>query len=475
LKQHRNKKFRFSGTLPLMRTALTAILIFASLGLIAGPSANAAELSSEECAALLQRSTVTVRIRLQPAVAEKASPEKLAQEKVATQNAIELSDKELDTTQLTVCSGVAISEKLVVTAAFAAADSQIRLTLSGGAEAEAKLRVLDEFSGLALLEVAEATLAPLSYAEELPFAGSWVMSAAAWGTEQPVVSSGMIGGVGRTLKGAVYPPLLQCDVRPVETSCGAGIINRQGKLLGIFVATDGPETQRGWAYAVPVSHVQRLLRAQGENPRADAIIVLKRRRPTVGLVLEATEQGVFISRVLPASPAEKAGLKTGDKIVAAEGTKIRSVYEAVRPTLYKQPGDLMRFSIERDSKPLTLELVLGGGVELPGASLQVLGQLVQPKIDLGVSRTNNALNRTTNNEIKVRDSFNTQQMNLEPRDAYNDKSRLLEKTVEHYRGVIDKQLSELSQREQSQRQIAEELEALRVENAALKKKLEEKK
>ena len=413
--------------------------------------AMAGELSNEECAAKLQRSTVTVRIRLQPNAAENNEAAELAGEP----------------TQLTVCSGVVIGEKLVVTAAFAAADSQIRLTLSGGSEAEAKLRVLDEFSGLALLEVADTKLTPLKFAAESPHAGNWVMAAAAWGAEQPVVSVGIVGGVERTLKGTVYPPLLQCDVRPVETSCGAGMVNRQAELIGILVVADGPETHRGWSYAVPVSHVQRLLRAQGEKPRDDAIIVLKRRRPTVGLVLEGTEQGVFVSRVLPASPAEKAGLRTGDKILAAEGTKIRSVYEAVRPTLYKQPGDLLRFTIEREAKQVGVEVVLGGGVELPGASLQVLGQLVQPKIDLGVNRSPlNTKNGVT--EIKVREAYSPQ----EGRETHSPElSRALEKAKEHYRSVIEKQQTELSQREQEHRQQAEELESLRQENAELKKKL----
>src|SRR5689334_21419287 len=99
-----------------------------ALTLLAG-SLLAADLSPEQCAAQLHRPTITVRIPLEPPAAKE----------------VPVDDETKDATQVTVCSGVAVGEKLVVTAAFAAADSQIRITLPGGEQTDARLRVLDEF------------------------------------------------------------------------------------------------------------------------------------------------------------------------------------------------------------------------------------------------------------------------------------------------------------------------------------------
>jgi len=422
----------------------------------------AAELSSEECAARLQKATVTVRVRLHP---------EASKETAETDESIKDASA-----HVTVCSGVAVGEKLIVTAAFAAADSQIRITLPGGEQTEANLRVLDEFSGLALLEAKEAKFSKLEFADEPPTAGSWVMSAAGWGAEQPLVSVGIVGGVDRAIKGFVYPPLLQCDIRPAETSSGAALIDRQGKLLGVIVAGDSPEVHRGWLYAAPVSHVRRLLRARSEKSREDSVVVLKRRRPTLGVLLEPTEAGVIVGRVVPDSPADRAGVKRGDRVLMAEGMNVRNVYDVSRPTLYKQPGDTMSFLIQRGDEQKKIELVLGGGVELPGASLSVLGQLVAPKIDI-MTRRNGGKSQP---DVTIREAYSTspasptRSASEGPQDknsaAAIDKLRLLEKANERYRQVIDQQQRELSKREEEGRQQTEVIEALKSELEAVKKK-----
>jgi S1-C subfamily serine protease len=435
-------------------------MIAAVAGLLLAGGGWGAELSPEKCAETLQKSTVTVRIRLRP-------PAKEASADYGESD--EAADNAESSAQVSVCSGVAVADRFVVTAAFAAADSQIRITLPGGQQANAQLRVLDEFSGLALLEAREAQLTKLEFASEPPVAGNWVMAAAGWGTEQPLVSVGVVGGVERTLKGYVYPPLIQCDVRPAETSGGAGIINRQGQLLGIIVAADGPEVHRGWSYAVPVSHVQRLLRTRDERSREDSVVVLKRRRPTVGVVLESGDTGVTVSRVVPASPAEKAGIKPGDRIVHAEGIKVRSVYEAVRPTLYKQPGDTMTFLLQRGDEQKKVELVLGGGVELPGASLNVLGQLIAPKIDLGITTPRNRSQALQAAEVTIREAYSAAPVDKDAAPS-PEKVRVLEKANERYRMVIDQQQRELARREEERRQQTEVIESLKAELKANQKK-----
>lgn len=440
-----------------------AALIAAVVYLAVAHVGRGSELSPEKCAEILQQATVTVRIRLQPAVSKEAGAEQDESDDPA--------DGQEASAHVTVCSGVAVADRFVVTAAFAAADSQIRITHPGGQQSNAQLRVLDEFSGLALLEVGDTKLSAPEFATEPPVAGNWVLTAAGWGAEAPLVSVGIVGGVGRTLKGCVYPPLIQCDVRPAETSGGAGIINRQGQLLGIIVAADGPEVHRGWSYAVPVSHVQRLLRARNDKSREDSVVVLKRRRPTVGLVLESGDAGVTVNRVVPASPAEKAGIKPGDQIVHAEGVKVRSVYEAVRPTLYKQPGDTMTFLVQRGDEQKKFELVLGGGVELPGASLNVLGQLIAPKIDLGLTTPRSRSQNLQAGDVTIREGYSAAlATEKEAAPSSDNKIRLLEKANERYRMVIDQQQRELSRREEEGRRQTEMIESLKAELKGVKKK-----
>ena len=83
----------------------------------------------------------------------------------------------------------------VVTAAFAGSDSRVRLTLAGGTQADGKLQLIDEYSGLALLKCDTKGLSPIDLAQAAPAVGQELITAAAWGLEKPLVARAIVGGV----------------------------------------------------------------------------------------------------------------------------------------------------------------------------------------------------------------------------------------------------------------------------------------
>ncbi len=310
--------------------------------------------SLEKAAAALQASTVTVRV----------APIQ-TQGEAADDNPSDVDAPPQDAAaprQVTVCSGVSLGDGLIVTYIRPAAGARIRITIPNGDQAGAEVRVIDHVSGLTLLESDRRNIPGLTLAEKPPVVGEWVLSAAAWGAERPVVSFGILSGTNRTIPGVNFPPLLQCDLRSAETSSGAALVDRLGALLGVIVATEATSRRSGWTYAVPIRHAERLLRARVPGK----VIVLNRRRPVVGLQLSAGDSpgSVVVSRVEKGGPAEKAGIREGDRVLAAEGLTIRSVYQVVRPLLQKQPGDKMTLLVSHNGQSRQVEVTLGGGTEL---------------------------------------------------------------------------------------------------------------
>lgn len=369
--------------------------------------------------------------------------------------------------QVSVCSGVFVAENLVITSVKAGSDSTIRLTLCGGGQATGKVKVVDEFSKLVLLETDQPAPGVLPLADKPPTVGAGVIAASAWGAEKAIVSLGIVGGVERSIPNLTTPQLLQCDLRTTDTSSGAGVIDKPGKLVGVIIAADHPETRRGWAYAVPASHVNRLLRARAEKSRDGSVIILTRRRPVVGVQLDGDERGIHIQRVTVGSPAEKAGLKVGDRVLATDGVQIRSVYQALLPTLHRQPGDTLRFTIERKSEKREVEVVLGGGVEVASAPSEVFGEVIRPMIDVQQkAKGQYAARSATNNvrELSVGDEEKT--ATATPMQA--QKIGLLEKAVERYRGVIEFQQQEMQKRDADKRQRDQMIEMLQQELDRLK-------
>jgi len=281
--------------------------------------------------------------------------------------------------EIVVCTGAILGKGLIVAPVYAASDTPIRVTLPGGEQVRGQVRVIDEYSGLSLIRCKRKNLPGLEIETKLPAVGTSIASAAAWGVQEPVVSFGSVSGLRRNIKNVHFPPLLQCDIRTVGTSSGAALVNTKGKLVGIVVFSQVNRT-RGWTYCVPSRHVQRLLRAQPKNPRSDSVVVIKRRRPIVGMVLDDNGSGIRVSRVRPESPAAKAGIQVGDHILSVDGMRIRSVYQAVIPNLNKQPGDVTKFGVRHNGVVRTVSVVLGGGMELPSAPFENLGDLVRPHI-----------------------------------------------------------------------------------------------
>ena len=412
------------------------------VGLLFGSRVGGQELPSlEDAAKKVQASTVTVRV-----------------------NALRVA-KEGDTNaaKVSVFSGVSLGNGLVITPLFSPDNVTVRITVPGGEQAEADARVLDEPSGLALLKVTRDDIPKLELADESPRVGSWILSGAAWGAEKPLVAFGLVSGVDRTIPGTRLPPLLQCDLTTTKTSSGGPIVNQKGHLTGVIVATDKQNESNGWTYAIPVSHVRRMLRVNDEKfgakkDRKD-VVIIQWRRPVVGMEIGGELDEVVVKRVTKGGPAARAGIKVGDRIVAVDGLKVRSPYQAVSPTLFKQPGDTATFLVEQDNGSRSIEVVLGGGVAVPRVGGPLISQLIEPKIIIDGLVLRNASNKR---KAEIAEVFGSEEA-LKAMDP--DERKLLEKAVDRYQTVIEIQQRRLMRQEQ-------ELKAIEAENAALKRRLE---
>ncbi len=360
---------------------------------LCAPTASAADSAIEQAAEKLIAATVTVR-SVVPTPAEdqsdSKSPSKSSAKVAGERDNSAANQPSPAGNEVAVFSGVSLGQGLIVTFhAMPAAESdwpRFRITLRGGDQAEASLRVIDRHSGLILLEIDNNELPGLRLARGVPKLGSAILTAAAAGIESPAVSAGILGALERTPTGIDLPPLLQCDLRTTETSSGAAVVDSHGELLGIVAATGQPGSYAGWTYALPVRHIERVVAAKADGKT----IELKRRRPVVGFTIGGgqREGTVIIERVNRTGPAAAAGIQAGDLIVETDGVKIRSAYQAINQILKKQPGDRMSFLVQRGSRSLTFDVLLEGGAisvaqSPPAADVQIGPQLKARRADNG--------------------------------------------------------------------------------------------
>jgi S1-C subfamily serine protease len=467
--------------MPVCFKLRTAPLLLSLLVVLANVEVFSQELPSlQQSTRKLQATVVTVRVtqamgvetRLQQQPARKTAPTlkkvtpTTTKKRAVTASGTSRQLKPVNA-KVTVCTGICLADGLIVTSLDVTANSSIRITYPGGEQSTARPRVIDEYSGLVLLQTKSLSRTGLQLASEVPETGEWVVSAASWGAEKPVISVGIVSSTGRALAGTRYPPLLQCDLRSVQTSSGAALVNRSGDLVGVVVLTDANNNRQGWTYAVPAQHVKRLVKSLASRQNKDEILILKRRRPVVGMVLGGNADNIAVIRIEKDGPAARAGIQVGDRILATDGIKIRSVYQAIRPVLYKQPGDTMLFTVQNKDRVRQVQVTLGGGVALPASSVNKLSQYVQPKIDLS-SRATVQPQLRPHQEVSL--PGDDGEITPAPRTS-DQKIQLLEKALDRYRRVIIYQQGQLASQRQETLQTDKQLEKLQQEVDALKKQI----
>lgn len=140
---------------------------------------------------------------------------------------------------------------------------------------------------------------------------------------------------------------------PLVRECaGAALVDGTGRLIGIGVL---PANGLRDAAAEPAPGnvfipVERFLPALAHLARADGSRLPP--RPWLGLVTAQSSEGLVVTEIPPDSPAERAGVRSGDAILAVDGTRVRTRAELYRGIWRAgRPGTTVRLTIERDGTP----------------------------------------------------------------------------------------------------------------------------
>jgi Do/DeqQ family serine protease len=240
---------------------------------------------------------------------------------------------------------------------------EVSVSLSDGRTFEAQPVGSDPDTDIAVIRIAATGLRALPVADSAKLrVGDYVVAVGnPFGLGQ-TVTSGIVSAVGRSgLQGLGYQNFIQTDASINPGNSGGALVNLNGELVGINVASFNPRGSAagniGLGFAIPsnlAKEIMRQLMAFGEV-----------RRGSLGLEAETAQsqaepftKGAWVSRVYRGSPAEAAGIKPGDVIVAANGQRIESG-EALSNLEGLLPlGAPVRLDINRGGQNLTLSAQL---------------------------------------------------------------------------------------------------------------------
>ncbi len=241
----------------------------------------------------------------------------------------------------------------------------IEVTLNDGSEHPAKLIGTDPKTDLALLKVESKR--PLPF---VPFGdsdkmriGDWVMAVGNPFGLGGSVSAGIISARGRDIHEGPYDDFLQIDAAINQGNSGGPTFSTDGSVIGINTAIVSPTGGSvGIGFAIPSNLAKPIiaeLKDQGHIERGWLGVAIQELTPdlTQGLNLPS-DKGALVSSVQAGSPAEKAGLKTGDVVLSFGGHPIASPKELSRVVAETASGSTVPVKIWRQGGEQTVSVTI---------------------------------------------------------------------------------------------------------------------
>jgi putative serine protease PepD len=198
---------------------------------------------------------------------------------------------------------------------------------------------------------------------------------------QSTLTTGVVSALGRTVQTGqttVIDGAIQTDAAINQGNSGGPLLNTRGEVIGINSAIYTPSgTTAGIGFAIPISTARQIaedLITEGRVRRASMGVSARVLTPAMAEALRLpVNEGLLIERVSPGGPAERAGLKGGERqailgmsrivlggdvVTAIDGRPINGQMDLNLALNRKRPGDTVKVEYYRGGQKMQAEVKL---------------------------------------------------------------------------------------------------------------------
>ena len=269
-------------------------------------------------------------------------------------------------------SGVIISSDgyILTCAHVVSGASQITVTI-GDTDYTATVVGEDDTSDVAVLKIDATGLTPATVgdSDSLSVGDSVLAVGNPLGELGGTVTSGIVSALNRsvTIQGTSSTntmSLIQMDASVSPGNSGGGLFNMNGELIGLVNAKSSSSDAEGLGFAIPINDAIQVAQDLLENgyvsgrPYMDITYIAVTDAQTAAQ-LNVNAYGVYVVDVVQGGPADKAGLKAGDRIVSIDGTEIAQKDDLGTLMQQHTAGDTLSITVARDGQMQTVSLTLG--------------------------------------------------------------------------------------------------------------------
>jgi Do/DeqQ family serine protease len=257
--------------------------------------------------------------------------------------------------------------------------NEITVTLQDGRDLKAEVVGSDEPSDVAVLKVKPEGLSQIPLGDSAKSeVGDFVVAIGNPFGLQHTVTSGIISGLSRSgINPDGYEDFIQTDASINPGNSGGALVNLRGELIGINTAILSRSGGNiGIGFAIPVNmakSVMEQLIKYGSVKRGQLGVSMYTVTPDIAHSLGLPNAvGALVSQVVEGSPAERAGIRTGDVITAVNGQPVKSNSELRNTIGLLRVGDKVDIGLMRDGKPIRVTAVIADATaELTGGPVSI--------------------------------------------------------------------------------------------------------
>lgn len=253
--------------------------------------------------------------------------------------------------------------------------TDVEVTLPDRRQFKAKVIGTDPKTDIAVLKIAANNLPAITIGNSSKIqVGDAVLAIGnPYGVGQ-TVTMGIVSATGRAGLGIEdYEDFIQTDASINPGNSGGALVNDRGELIGINTAILAPGSggNQGIGFAVPVNLARNVMDQivdHGKVERAYLGVTIQEVTPAIAKAIGLNEpEGALVSDVTPNSPASRAGLQSGDVILALNGTPVEESNQLRVNVSLMNPGQTVNLKVYRNGETKNVTAQVG---EMPGAKVE---------------------------------------------------------------------------------------------------------
>ncbi len=243
---------------------------------------------------------------------------------------------------------------------------RVKVQMLDGREYKAEIVGTDPGSDLAVIKIDESDLPflHLGNSEQLEV-GDWVLAIGNPFGLSHTLTAGVVSAKGRSGIGLNdYEDFIQTDAAINPGNSGGPLVNLEGDVVGINTAIFSRSGgYMGIGFAIPVNMAKKIrdqLIEHGEVKRGRLGVYIQDMTPELAESFGLDKpEGILVTQIVEDSPAEDAGLKRGDIIIALDGDKVNNVSSLRNRISLTAPGTKVRLDIIRDGREKQVKVKIG--------------------------------------------------------------------------------------------------------------------